>query len=378
MNLTTIPQSIKKQIANPNPNIDQFIAVITGKVKPQKVHLAELFADVEIVQWFTENVFENKWVPRPADSKYSEQMKQHLLCEIDFWHNMGYDYMCVRGGIEFDMKLLSTEDPTKELGRGQRQWANMTDGAIKSFDDFESYDWPVVKDENVWMHEFVAENLPDGMGIFISPGNGFFENVTETLIGLESLSMMIFDQPDLVKAVFDKSREILVDMYRLAVNVPKVAGFFQGDDMGYKTGTMMSPDFLKEHVFPGHKILADIVHSKSKIYMLHSCGQLDAIMDDLIEDVKIDVKQSFEDGITPVEDFYNKYSKRIGVAGGLDVHLLASAEENVLRERCRQILNTCVPNGRYAFGSGNTITNYCKIENIMAMYDEAYKYCCWK
>jgi len=92
-------------------------------------------------------------------------------------------------------------------------------------------------------------------------------------------------------------------------------------------------------------------------------------MEDLIE-LGIDFKHSFQDNAYPVESFYKKYSDRIGVAGGVDVDLLASARPEAVRLRTKEILDTCGPGGGYAMGSGNSVTNYCKIENYYAMIDE--------
>jgi len=186
--------------------------------------------------------------------------------------------------------------------------------------------------------------------------------------------MMIYDQPDLVQAVFDRVREIIVAFYKKLVRLDRVAGFFQGDDMGFRSGTLVSPDFLRTHVFTGHKQLTDLAHQHGKIDILHSCGNLDAIMEDLISDVKIDVKHSFEDVIEPIEQAYDKYADRIGLLGGLDLDLLSRAPEQDVRRRCRQILDHCQPNGRFAFGSGNSLTDYIKPENLLAMYDEAYNW----
>ena len=89
-------------------------------------------------------------------------------------------------------------------------------------------------------------------------------------------------------------------------------------------------------------------------------------------DVCIDAKHSYEDSIIPVEEFYGRYGKRIAILGGLDVNLLAGADEYAVRSRVKEILDICVHEGRYASGSGNSIANYCKIENVLAIYDETY------
>jgi len=374
MIITSVPESIIRQVSNPSPDIEQFIAVIKGRRKPQKVHLAELFADQEIMQWCTENLFGEKWTAISEDPNNISQMKAHLLCEIEYWYRMGYDYIRVTGGVTFDPNIVFSKDTAGELARSQRGWANMRTGPIQSWRDFESYPWPRVKDESVWMYEFVSDNLPGGMGIFVCPTSGFLEIPMEKLIGFESLSMMIYDEPSLVEAVFSRVRETLLDVYRRTVELPKVTGFFQGDDMGFKTGTLLNPQILRKYCFPGHRALAQLAHSRGKLYFLHCCGKLDQIMDELITDIGIDAKQSFEDVIMPVEQFHNRYAERIGTLGGLDIGILAEASCDEVSRRSRQILDSCMPKGRYAFGSGNTVANYCKMDNVLAMFAEAFKW----
>ena len=372
--MTDIPQSIKLKNRQPAPDIDQFIGVITGKAKPKRLHLAELFADQEVMKWITEDILEKQWVPMPQDPSKYEQAKQHLLCLIEYWYRMGYDYIRLSGGVDFDVTLMPAGDTAGQFPRDRRQWAKMTDGKIKNYSDFESFDWPIVKDENFWQYHFIAENLPEKMGLFVCPRSGFLEIPMKGLIGLENMAFMAVDNPDLLEAVFKKVGQILIEACEKLIEIPHVAGFFHGDDMGYKTGLLVGPDFLKKHVLPGHKQVVDLAHSRQKIYILHSCGNLEAIMDYLIDHVGIDAKHSYEDVIMPVEDFYSRYAGRVGILGGVDVDLLARADEETVRKRVQKMLTNCHRNGRYAFGTGNTITNYCKKENILAMFDQAYRF----
>jgi uroporphyrinogen decarboxylase len=276
--------------------------------------------------------------------------------------------------VDFPNNSLTSAN-TAELAEYDRGWINSRGGPIQSWADFEKYPWPTVKDENLWQYEFVANHLPDGMGVLVCPNSGFLEIPSDGLIGYEALAVMVYDQPDLVKAVFDRVRDLIVETYRRLIGIDRVVGIFQGDDMGFRSGTLFSPDFLRTHSLPGHKIIGELAHARNKVFFMHSCGKLDEIMEDLITDIKIDARHSYEDAITPVETFYTQYGKRLGVLGGLDIDLLARADEAAVRTRARQILNHCVPAGRYAFGSGNTVANYCKPQNVLAMFDEAFT---WK
>jgi uroporphyrinogen decarboxylase len=41
-----------------------------------------------------------------------------------------------------------------------------------------------------------------------------------------------------------------------------------------------------------------------------------------------------------------------------------------LREYVRQILKACMPGGRYAAGTANTVTNYTPLDNYSIMLEE--------
>jgi len=151
-------------------------------------------------------------------------------------------------------------------------------------------------------------------------------------------------------------------------------GFFQGDDMGFKTGPLVPPDFLRTYVLPWHKKVADLAHKNGLIYLLHACGNLDAIMPDLINDVRIDGKHSYEDEGNPVIEAKRKYGDKIAILGGVDIDKLVRMDEQSLRKHTRKIIDTCMPGGRYCLGSGNSITNYVPLQNYFAMVEEGLNY----
>lgn len=49
---------------------------------------------------------------------------------------------------------------------------------------------------------------------------------------------------------------------------------------------------------------------------------------------------------------------------------LARLDKEKLRKYVRTILNECMPRGRYALGSGNSISNYIPVENYITMSEE--------
>ncbi len=86
--------------------------------------------------------------------------------------------------------------------------------------------------------------------------------------------------------------------------------------------------------------------------VFHSCGNMYKLMDDLIDDVGIDSKHSFEDKILPVEEAYRRWGDRIAILGGVDMDLLGRGTEEAVRARTREILDACGVNGTgYCLGT---------------------------
>ena len=367
---------MKVPLEHPRPDIEDFVEIITRRKTPGRVPLVELHIDKEVIKYITEKKLGEKWIEPSSDDRKIQKiaLKNYINC----WYRLGYDFVRLTGdfrfmaGLSFTSKVRRGKD-TAFLSRGQRNWVEEEKGVISSWEDFEEYPWPSVDRVDLWPYEFISENLPEGMGIFACPSMGIFEVGVNELFGYENLCYLIYDNPDLVKAVFDRIGELIYEWYRKIVGLKNLVGFFQGDDMGFKTSTLLSPDFLKDHVLPWHKKIASLAHEHGLLYLFHSCGNIDSIMKDLIEDVKIDAKHSFEDDIMPVTVFKKKYGNRVGVLGGVDMDKLCRLKEDELREYVDNILDECMQGGGYALGSGNSITNYVPVKNYFIMLDEGLK-----
>jgi uroporphyrinogen decarboxylase len=190
-------------------------------------------------------------------------------------------------------------------------------------------------------------------------------------MSLEGVCLAVHDNPALVQAVCDRLGELMTGFYRHLLDLERLIVVFQGDDMGFRTGTLIGPEDLRQYILPWHKRFAAMAHGKGLPYFLHSCGNLSKIMEDLIEDVGIDGKHSFEDAILPADEFQALYGDRIAVLGGVDINILAAGTPEQVRQRTRGLMAACGPRGRYAIGSGNSIPSYIPVENYLAMVDEA-------
>ena len=314
--------------------------------------------------------------PRVMDSEPGvvDRELQARYCDllIEFYHTLGYDY--VRGfavGGELDYSRLEADD-TAALPRAQRQWARESDGVITSWEDYERYPWPSSEDVDYWMLEYLVDHLPEGMKL-IGHGGTILEPVT-WLMGYQNLALALFDQPDLLEEMFERVGRMSVERCEAMCEFDAVGAVWISDDIGHRSGTMISPEHMRHYVFPWWKRMAECIHRHGRPVLLHSCGNLEVVMEDIIEDVKIDAKHSFEDTFLPVTEAKRKYGDRIALLGGIDVDFLCRASEEQVREYVRKVIDVCGPGGGYALGTGNSVANYIPVQNYLAMLDEGRRY----
>jgi uroporphyrinogen decarboxylase len=331
-------RSLDEFAHEPEPDFDRFAKALWRDGKPDRVPFYELFAN----QGIQERILGKK-IEGPADS-------------IEFYYRMGYDYAPT--GVGIPMACGDLIDTSK--GYPIRDWQS-----------FEEYHWPDVSDLTYDMFEAVGARLPDGMKMVGQTG-GILETL-EGLCGYAGLCVLLCDDRELVAAVAERVGVLWEAAYRGMASIENVGAVVISDDLGFKTQTLISPTDLREFVLPWHKRLAQAIHDHGKPCILHSCGNLEAIMDDLIEDVGIDAKHSYEDAILPATEAKRRYGDRVAILGGFDLDLLCRSAEEGIRAHTRRLMETCGASGGYAFGSGNSIADYVPIENYLTMMDEAWK-----
>jgi uroporphyrinogen decarboxylase len=192
-------------------------------------------------------------------------------------------------------------------------------------------------------------------------------------VGYDNLCIMIYDEPELARQIFDDVGSRLLRYYQQIAGHDSVCALISNDDWGFKTQTMLSPADMRRYVFPWHKKIVEMSHIHNKPVILHSCGFHDDIMDDIIEDMKYDAKHSFEDAIQPIEEAYEKYKGRIALLGGLDLHFVCTKTPDEIRGRAVKMLERAAAAGGYALGTGNSVPEYVPDEGYFAMVDVVRK-----
>lgn len=350
------------------PDWQAFLHCLKREGTPERTHFIELIIDYEIQEAICQRFDLLKGL-NPSDPSYLYER------QVRVQRFLGYDYVVAPTSIweSFDRSLphnILVTDDTAELARSSgRTFVNEHTGPITCWKDFENYPFPEKDRLTTSGLAWFQHNLPTDMCIIGGLVGSIYENLS-WLMGYETLCIALYEQRDLVKALSQKIIELYQWELESILQFDRVRVIWGSDDMGFKTGTLISPKDLREFVLPGHKKLAQMAHDAGCPYIIHSCGNLTRIMPDLIEDVGIDGKHSFEDTIEDVCQVKHTYGQYIALLGGIDIDFLCRASEAEIRQRVRQTLTVCQPGGGYCLGTGNTVANYIPIENYLVMLDE--------
>ena len=342
------------------PNFENLRKTILRQPTDGIIPCYELFADKEIMEYVVGKKFPDIRAPEFDAETYMDLLIEYQL-------KLGYDYVSAPVVIPIQRDNFLKSDDTADLTKGQRVWVDENSGNVTNMDEFDAFPWPEPKDIIYKFVEIGAKKIPPGMKMVITT-TGVLENV-QWLMGYTNMAMAIYDCPEVIDALFEKIGGLLETAYKTASAMPGVGMAAMGDDMGFKGGTLFAPDFLKKYVMYWQKKCVDACHANNIPFILHTCGQMADIVDDLIDYVGIDARHSFEDIIAPVEEVYQVYKNRVAHIGGVDIDLLCRGSEEDVRKRVRDILAKCNEGG-YVMGTGNSVANYINPENFLAMMDE--------
>ena len=278
-----------------------------------------------------------------------------------FFRDYGYDTVSFEASLGFTLP-----------GNGALGNPSMTP-VIQTMDDFRAYPWDELCDHYFEEHDrylkALRRNMPEGMKAIGGVGNGVFECV-QTLTGYQNLCYISADDEELYTGLFEKigelERKVCSRFMKEYGDIFCVLRF--GDDLGFKNNTLLSPDDIKTLILPHYKNVIDTVHSHGKPFLLHSCGCIFKIMDDLIA-CGIDAKHSNEDQIAPFSTWIETYGDKIGNFGGIDMNVLCTLTKPELKEYITPILENSSGHGGIAIGTGNSIPDYIPTENYLYMLE---------
>lgn len=202
--------------------------------------------------------------------------------------------------------------------------------AIKRRYDAKSFErYPAQWNELVssWKHRDYPLSLGIGDKNF-----GFFGSLREWM-GLEKLLITFYDDPMLIHEMMDFVLESLTDTIHRAVEDVDIDRVDLWEDMGYKTGPLISPAMFREFMLPRYKRLTTFLRTHwIDVIFVDSDGNVNELVPLWLEGgVNGLLPLEVQAGMDP-RVLMRKYGKNILLIGGIDKKALAKGK-NAIEEK---------------------------------------------
>lgn len=339
------------------PNFERLrTALFCGQ--PDRVPLLELSIDPSIKEAF---------LGRPVTD---------LKTEIEFYARAGYDAIKISPIVDINPGRREPKEAWRttdslEFNR-DRVWAPEGAGMITTTRELESYRWPRPEEVDYSPFEEAAELLPAGMKIIGQYGDIF--TWAWTLMGFETFSLALVDNPQLVERVMNMLGELITDMFATMADSPEVGALWYTDDLAFKTGLLVSPEVFRAHLFPWMKEISGLCRQRKIPFIYHSDGKLDQVMDDLL-DCGIDALHPIEPQAMDIRELKRKYGGRLCLIGNLDLeYTLTRGTPQEVEAEIRALIREVGPGGGYCVSSSNSIPSYVPFANYRAMVETTLRH----
>ncbi len=250
------------------------------------------------------------------------------------------------------------------------------DGCFKDAEelsDIDFFDWPdPTKYIDPKACKEIVESAPADKAILGILWSSHFQD-TCAAFGMETAMINMLTNPQIYKAVDAK----IVEFYLKANEVfykatkGKLDAVLIGNDMGSQRGLMLSPDLIREFIIPNSKLLIEQAHSYGVKVIYHSCGSIDAVINDLI-DAGVDAInpiQALASGMEP-NSLKQRFGDKVSFCGGVDAqNLLVSGNAREVKNKVLE-LKKIFPTGLIISPSHEAILPDVPPKNIRAIFDE--------
>jgi uroporphyrinogen decarboxylase len=188
-----------------------------------------------------------------------------------------------------------------------------------------------------------------------------------TLRGMENLLMDMVLHPDFVHDLLNRIADYNIAQVHEALTYD-IDGVYFGDDWGQQHGLIMGPDLWYEFFYPVLRRMYGEIRRAGKFVMIHSCGDVDELFDNLIE-IGLNCFNPFQPEVMDVFDILQRYGGKLAFHGGLSTQrtLPYGTVFDVQHETTR--LLEAGREGGYIFAPAHDVEGDVPLENILAFLE---------
>ncbi len=304
------------------------------------------------------------WVDKEIRQKLVEAMGADHMDEGEFGEAIGFDAV----GYQDIYALSPVCDETMTDEKGNVHY--MAKGLIRTEKDLQMMVFP----------DLSRGNLLDGAKRFVDSFSkkdlalycGIRPGIQPTYLSLGWMKFAESSMGDqkLLEGIYDR----YIEWNCQNIELLEAIGFdffFLYDDIAYKKGPMFSPALLRDFFLPRFKLLADKI---SIPWAYHSDGDLSTVFEDLLG-LGMNCINPIEPPSMDIEKVKEQYGHRVALWGNIDlIHTLPYGTVEEVEQEVKERIKKIGKGGGFILGTANSITDFCKVENILAMSKAVKKY----
>lgn len=235
--------------------------------------------------------------------------------------------------------------------------------------DLGALDWPDPDDP--WRYAGVAERLTAARGgMFVAAAAGDLWERATFMRPLGALLVDLYERPAFVHELLDRICAFDLAVLARLVELPCDAVFLS-DDYGTQRALLISPAQWREFVAPRLARILDFARGRGLVTMLHSCGNVRAIVPDLIA-LGLDVLHPIQPEAMDVYELKREFGRDLTLWGGISTQqTLPHGTPDEVRAEVRDKRRVLGAGGGYILEPGITLQADVPLANVLALLEAA-------
>jgi uroporphyrinogen decarboxylase len=194
------------------------------------------------------------------------------------------------------------------------------------------------------------------------------------LMGFERICFSLCEDPELFHEVMKISNAYFMEAARLSVEAG-CEGMWISEDLGDSKSAFFSVEDFREHCLPYLNELVDYVDGLGVPVLLHSCGNINAYLDDLARTKIASVHPLQRTAGMDLKSVKERYGKRFCLIGNIDSSrtLPFGTVDEVVAE-VKEAIDIAAPGGGFILASDHSLHDGIPVENIVEMFRTGKEY----
>jgi uroporphyrinogen decarboxylase len=186
--------------------------------------------------------------------------------------------------------------------------------------------------------------------------------------GLEQFLTDMLLAPSLAHALLDRILAFNLVVIERACQLD-VDGVILSDDYGTQRGLMMSPSHWRQFIRPRLQEEFEVIRRHDKAVFLHSCGDVSAILPDLVE-IGLDVLHPVQPEVFDLAGLKAEYGSDLCFYGGISTQrTLPYGTPKDVEAEVRERISVLGRDGGYIIGPGIMVLADTPLENVVAFVE---------